>query len=215
LVLAAFLGGAWPGVLALAAQIRKRAVRQENSMVKKLKGKKSGGRPPKRAAREKNAVAEAKPPKANIDVSQEKLKPRLVSIAFCEYANETKDKKLNLLGIFDRVNISLEGEGPHHSPPLVVFVRLAETFDAPVDVVAINPAGDIVAGITLETAEASKSAYEAYRQVQIVASIRFLLSGYGLYWFDVSYKNKSLGGTGLVIEPLPQEDRNEHEQGSN
>ncbi|HKZ79363.1 MAG TPA: hypothetical protein VJ124_13900 [Pyrinomonadaceae bacterium] len=44
----------------------------------------------------------------HVNVPEERKRPRLLSILFCDFASFTIDKKVNLLGIFDRIYVHPE-----------------------------------------------------------------------------------------------------------
>ena len=144
---------------------------------------------------------------ANIDLAKELKKPRLVSVLFCDFANQTVEGKLNLLGIFDRIFVDPELK---KTPPVGFFVRTGGTFDGPVEITILDPNDQMVAVLSFAADDMSKTEGKHF-QMQVVGKVQFPTSTEGLYWFDISYQGESLGGTGLQIEYRKLEaDNNEH-----
>lgn len=133
-------------------------------------------------------------PEVNIDVAVEREKPRLVSLLFFDYANRTGNNKLNLIGAFDRIYINPEIK---RTPPIGVFVRTGRTYDGEVILTVFNPKGEMVAALAFK----SDIAVEMRSfQLDGLFRIEFETSVGGVYWFDVSYRGKSIGGAGLLVE---------------
>lgn len=86
-------------------------------------------------------------PEVKIDVTVERERPRLVSLLFFDYTNSTENRKLNLLGVFDRIRVNPETMQTH---PFGIFVRTGQTFDGEVNVRIIDPNGVVVAGFDFE-----------------------------------------------------------------
>lgn len=135
----------------------------------------------------------------SINVAEERKKPRLLSILFCDYVNQTKEGKVNLLGTFDRVFVDKGAS----TPKFVIFLRMAETLDAELKLTIISPKGKAVAALVFGGDAERKN--PDYQQMQLMAPMQFPVTEHGLYWFDLSYKDQSLGGVGLSVEPRPPE----------
>lgn len=142
-------------------------------------------------------------PKVSTSIAQERKKPRLLSIVFCDFASFTKEDKTNLLGIFDRVFVHPEVK---QTPRFVLFVRTAETIEDQIQVTAIDPQGNVNLGFSYG-GEKHEFTPNLPAQMQLVIDVQFIASIEGLYWFDVSYKGKSLGGAGLVVEYRQMEEK--------
>ena len=136
-----------------------------------------------------------------IDLSGGRARPRLLSILFCDFASRTDDKKVNLLGIFDRIYVHPD---LRKSPPFVVYARTAETFedqlwlrvfdpdDEPAIEIRFDPPKEVIVDESLPA--------NAPKQIQIVIPVQLVFRKTGTYWFDLSYRNFSLGGAGLVVD---------------
>jgi hypothetical protein len=131
----------------------------------------------------------------NIDASQERAKPRLLSLLFCDFSNITNDGKPNLFGVFDRIFI--DPKNPT-TPPFVVFVRVAEVVEG-FDITIFDPNNEPAMGIKSVAREAKYT--EGFpRQLQTALRLQFDTKKQGVFWVDVAYKGVSLGGAGLTIE---------------
>lgn len=135
----------------------------------------------------------------SINVDDERKKPRLLSILFCDYVNQTKEGKVNLLGSFDRIFVD-KGAA---TPKFIIFLRTAETLDGELKLTIISPKKKAVAAMVFG-GDAERKSLD-YQQMQLIAPMRFQVMEHGLYWLDLSYKDQSLGGVGLLVEPRPAE----------
>ena len=133
---------------------------------------------------------------ASIDVAAERKKPRLLSLLFCDFANSTHDKKVNLLGVFDRIFVHPETK---QTPVFTLYVRTAETVGERLTVTLFNPAGKPGLGFQFGGEEQTYTP-NLPAQIQLVIGLQFKAETEGPYWFDISYKGVSLGGAGLVVE---------------
>jgi hypothetical protein len=140
----------------------------------------------------------------NIDVSQERGKPRLLALLFCDFTNLTKDDKPNLLGVFDRIFVDPE---KRTTPPFAIFVRVAEVVEA-FHVTFFDP--DNQPAFSVLSVPPSTQVYSEGlpRQLQTALAVQFKTEKAGPFWCDVSYKGQSLGGAGLVVEYRKVEDKN-------
>ncbi|HEY2972034.1 MAG TPA: hypothetical protein VGJ48_05940, partial [Pyrinomonadaceae bacterium] len=75
---------------------------------------------------------------SSLDTAKEREKPRILSILFCDFANFTVDKKVNLLGIFDRIYVHPEKK---KTPLFTLFIRTAETIEERVSITLFDPKG--------------------------------------------------------------------------
>lgn len=148
-------------------------------------------------------------PAVNIDVAQERLKPRVVALLFFDFANQAENSKLNLLGIFDRLRVNPETK---RTNPIGVFLRTSRTFDSETFITVYDPNGEMVAGASFGI---DKSEAEKFIQTQVLIRLQFDASIEGLYWFDVSYQGSSIGGAPLLLEfkPLKDGDKDGHSSG--
>ena len=157
--------------------------------------KKPAARKSQRASRKTTKTATLKigtPMKVSADAK----KPRLVAILFFDFANQTETQKLNLNGIFDRVFVDINEK---KTVPFGVFVRTARTLDSPVQVAIVSPKNKLAGGFrfTVNSADLGGKKPEL---IQFVGNVSFATPVEGLYWFDVSYEGKPLGGCYLQVE---------------
>lgn len=133
---------------------------------------------------------------SGLDLKSEREKPRVLSILFCDFANFTIDKKVNLLGIFDRIYVHPENK---KTPTFTLFIRTAETVDERLSVTLFDPMGKPGLGFQFG-GEQQTYTPGLPAQIQLVIGLQFTAQVEGAYWFDVAYKQKSIGGAGLVVE---------------
>ena len=149
---------------------------------------------------EQTPLADTKP----VDVQKERAKPRLASILFCDYWNQTEDGKTNLMGIFDRIYVHSKGR---LTPNFVLFIRSVNTIEESLKVRVFAPDGSPAVGIDFDAFDASVFTPNLPANVQSTLNLRFPVESEGVYWFNVFYKGESLGGAGLVIEYRQTEER--------
>jgi hypothetical protein len=138
----------------------------------------------------------------HINLSDEKLKPRLLALLFCDYMNRTDEGKINLIGIFDRIYVHPEKK---KTPRFGLYIRFAEALDGPVTLTVFEPMGQPVFGLQFDPNvpqfEADPERRSEYpRQIQSILVMQFEAKIEGVYWFDISYRSQSLGGASLPIE---------------
>ena len=137
-------------------------------------------------------------PPVGIEPSKAKNEPSLVSLLFFNFINETKEGKVNLLGVFDRIYVDPETKV---SLPFGVFVRVANAFGAPVRCDAFTPDNSFVGGLMLLAEEGFKLPDGRKPiQIQIAGHMKLTTPVEGTYWFVVSYKEKVLGACPLLVE---------------
>ncbi|HKG60657.1 MAG TPA: hypothetical protein VKB05_12935 [Pyrinomonadaceae bacterium] len=139
---------------------------------------------------------------SHVNLSDERSKPRLLALLFCDYINQTKEEKTNLVGVFDRIYVHPDKK---KTPRFALFIRFAEALDGPVTLTVFGPSGQPVFGAEFDANAAQFEAVrerqpEYPRQVQAIVGLQFEAKTEGLYWFDVSYMSQSLGGAGLPVE---------------
>ena len=132
----------------------------------------------------------------NIVVAEERKRPRLLGLIFCDFASTTKDDKPNLLGVFDSIVVDRERR---ITPPFVVYIRVAELADTFVTTV-FNPDEVPVVQFRSVIAPVDSTSPSLPRQAQTLLPIQISdIRKEGVYWFDVSYQGNSIGGAGLPI----------------
>jgi hypothetical protein len=160
-------------------------------------------RPPQTTDKQKQAIIERLKQYASaVDVSGGRTRSRLLSLLFCDYSSMTDDRKMNLLGIFDRIYVHPEHQ---QSGRFVLYGRTAETFEDSLWVRVFDPDNEPSVEIKIDPAEAAEQFREdwpkhAPKQFQFAIPIQMKFSKSGTYWFDIAYRDFSLGGTGLVVE---------------
>jgi len=131
----------------------------------------------------------------NIDVSVERKKPRLLSLLFCDFASFTKDDKVNLLGVFDRIYV---GQEEKLTPVFNVYIRTAEVVDGFASTI-FGP--DNLPAVQFFSQVLEQKFTENYpHQVQTLVGMQLKAEKEGVYWFDITHRGVSIGGAGLVIE---------------
>lgn len=151
-------------------------------------------------------------PKINIDVAQELEKPRLVSLLFYDFANRTGNGKLNILGVFDRIIVDAEKK---RTRSFGMFIKTAETHEGIIRILILDPNRQLVAALDFGLAEKEFPKDEKYHIAQASGAIEFDTPVEGLYWFDVSYNGKSLGGTALRVDFTISENKDASDTSNN
>lgn len=137
-------------------------------------------------------------PTVPIDLVQEREKPRLLSILFFDFYSETKEGKLNLLGIFDRLFVDPSRK---RTMPIGIFVRTAQAFGANIKCEIHSPEGIVTGGFNfMVPASARLPDGTQPIQAQILARLEFNAPVDGTYWFAISFAGQVLGGAPLVIQ---------------
>lgn len=177
--------------------------------------KKSPAKPQKRTRAKKRPVESEMSPASNKDAApfklylkefnyiEERKRPRLLSILFCDLINITKEDKVNLIGIFDRIFVHPERK---QTPLFSLFVRAAELADEPSYITVFKPDGTAVTGVVFGTEKVDFTP-NLPAQIQFMAGFQFIAETEGVYWFDISYKGVSIGGAGLTVQYRETEDR--------
>ena len=138
---------------------------------------------------------------SKVDVSEIKRKSRLLSVVFCDFANRTNDGKVNLLGIFDRIYVHPDNK---ISPPFILYARTAETFEDNLWVRVFDPDDKPVAEIRFDPP--TEVPFQEDRdkdwpnQMQFFLPVRMSLPKEGVYYFDIAYRDFSIGGAGVVVK---------------
>jgi hypothetical protein len=146
-------------------------------------------------------------PAVSVDLEKELAAPRLVALLFCDWANQTRDGKNNLVGAFDRIFVR---EGQKETHAFFIFLRTAETVGEPLQVTIFSPGGAIVAGLQYGVTEFHRDIEhpEHPLYIQIMLPVQFPVPMPGVYWVNISYGGKSLGGAALIVELAKPEAQN-------
>lgn len=145
-----------------------------------------------------------------LDLGSEVARPRLLSILFCDWSNQTIEKKINLIGIFDSIKVSRpDGE----TPPFTLYLRMCNVKAGNLMVDIFSPSGDRIGHAEFEFQQDDQDDVGWIPNLQTVTPMFFASRESGMYWFAVSLDGEVLGGAGLRVErlnqPLAQEDQNE------
>lgn len=135
-------------------------------------------------------------PQINVDVAQERDRPRVVAILFHDFHNLTQEGKHNFLGVFDQIIVPADKK---RTTPLGFFLRLANTFDSIVEVAIFNPSNKQVGGFSFSAGEKEKDG-KKLTQMQLGGAVEFDTPEEGDYWVNVSYQGQSIGGHRLRVE---------------
>jgi len=140
----------------------------------------------------------------DIDVAEERLRPRLLALVFCDFASFTKDDKVNLLGVFDRIFVDPE---ERQSPPFIMYVRVAEALEGLTHTIFGPTNQPILQAVLGPPDEIKERVGNRPQQVQALIALHFRVEVEGVFWFDISHKGKSLGGAALTVEYRKTEDK--------
>jgi hypothetical protein len=132
----------------------------------------------------------------NINVAAERKKARLVSIVFCLYHSVDKEGRNNLLGCFDRI---FADPATKLTGQFILVIRTAETRKGGLVASILDPTNKAVAAFVFDTPDISVSP-DKHMHLQFFGPVNFPANTEGIYWIDVSYQGKSLGGDSLTVE---------------
>jgi hypothetical protein len=138
------------------------------------------------------AIAQFQP---KINAAAERKTPRLVAILFCAYVSSDKEGRNNLLGCFDRI---FADPATKQTGQFILVVRTYETREKGIVISILDPANKIVAAVVFD--EPKQLPTDRPMHLQYSGPINFTAATNGPYWFDVSYKGKSIGGESLIVE---------------
>lgn len=136
-------------------------------------------------------------PVVTIDVVKERDRPRLVALLFCDYANQTKEGKNNLLGTFD--SLYLDPEKGKSTPRFIMFLRAYRVQSGQLQVSIFAPSGELGAALRVGVTTSKDEPPESRSHLQALLQVQFEVSDEGKYWVDVSHDGVSLGGAMLTI----------------
>lgn len=153
--------------------------------------------------RPSNLIDPSYAPSLDIDVALVAAKPRLESVLFVEYANQTADGKTNLIGVFDRLFID---RATKESGTFFLFVRTSETHKGVVEIVLVDPNSKPRLGVRFDGRAFPFAEPNPYpRLMQFLDRVAFRATIEGTYWAHVTYEGKALGGAPLTVEWKPKE----------
>lgn len=142
---------------------------------------------------EATVAVELVPPK--IDVVKERKKPRLEALLFCHYASLDKKDKGIFVGCFDRLFVNPETK---QTGTFNILVRIGEARKGRIVISLISPSNVLLGNIYAD-ANIDRAPDEPVH-IQVLETIGFQADEEGVYWIDVSYNGKSLGGTSLTVK---------------
>lgn len=147
----------------------------------------------------------------DIDIAQERVKPRLVALLFFDFLSFTKEDKPNLLGVFERVFVPRDEK---KVPPIGFFLRTAYTVRGRIQITIYAPSGLATGGFGFELDE-QKIAETKATHTQLIGTVGFETPEEGTYWIAVLYNDELLGGVRLSVEfRPPEEKKHEHASGA-
>ena len=147
-------------------------------------------------------------PTTDMDILAQRYKTaRLEAILFADFGSIGRDGKATLAGIFERLYVDPKRRT---TGKFFIYVKVAEAVEAPVEITITDPDGHLVATGTGGASEVQDVANKPLpRGLTLLVPFVLELSAEakaGLYWFEVLYKGRSLGGTALVIEFREEKD---------
>lgn len=137
---------------------------------------------------------------SELGLAEVRKQPRLLALVFCDFASKTDDLKMNLLGVFDRINVH-----PDHltSPQFFVYGRTAESSDRPLFLRIFDPDNEPQAEVRFDNhTQIEFLEPGAPKQIQFLIPLVLKLRKQGTYWFDVAYGDVSIGGAGLAVKQI-------------
>lgn len=144
----------------------------------------------------------------NIDVEQERKRPRLEVLLFCHYAALDKQGKGTFAGTFDRLFVD---PAVKQSGTFYLVVRTGETRTGKITVSIISPKDELLGNLFYEP-QVDRPPDEP-SHIQFIEGMGFQADEEGIYWFDVSFNGESLGGTSLTVKfRSPREHKAEGEE---
>lgn len=148
-------------------------------------------------------------PKVTINVAEERKKPRLEAILFCEYASKTTTDTPVFAGCFDRLFFSKGKERVTSS--FYLYVQTGETRSGDLQIAIFSPDDKLHLAISFDMGEGREYLPDYPVQAKVLQRIQFPVPIEGNYWFDVSCNGESLGGRALIIEFEKEgAEKNEH-----
>ena len=139
----------------------------------------------------------------DIVVADERKRPRLLAILFCDFVNTTSDNKPNLVGIFDSFAVDRESKA---TPHFWVYIRVAEITDKFVTTVLNGDNQPVMSFWSV--VQTDTFTHDLPRQTQTMVRLQISnIEKEGVFWFDVSHEGNSLGGAGLPIKYQPEGSR--------
>lgn len=129
------------------------------------------------------------------DVAQERKKPHLVALLFCHFFSIDADGRSNASGCFDRIFVD---PATKQTGLFTIVVRTYETREGGLTVTFLNPKNKAVAAMIFDTP--GEVPRDKPMHIQAYGPVSFSVQTEGVYWVDVSYKGKTLGGESLTIE---------------
>jgi hypothetical protein len=147
----------------------------------------------KRSSLKKSLAAQYQP---NIDAARERKKARLVSLTFCMYFSVDQQGRNNLIGCFDRIYAD---PATKQTGQFILVVRTAETRKGELVASILDPTNRPVAAVIFEAPD-TEVPLDMPMHLQSYGPMNFNAPAEGVYWVDVSYQGRSLGGESLTVE---------------
>lgn len=138
-------------------------------------------------------------PIADIDVLVGKREaPRLEALLFAIFADTGKTNFATIAGILSRIYIDVEKRATGR---FYVYIKTAHTTDGLIELKVTDPRGRQAATATAVVDPSQLT--EKDQSVQLVMPLTLTLGPEGVegpFWFEVFYKEQSLGGTVLFVQ---------------
>lgn len=149
-------------------------------------------------------------PTVNIDVAQERDRPRIEALLFADYAAITTSGKPDVCGIFGRILADPETK---NTGLFYIFIKIIGVIGVPLELAITNPEGKTVAAGKILTPASESNEQAGSSEIQMIHVIQRMVLNVkieGTHWFSVLYNGKPLGGAAVGIEFKKQGDSNDH-----
>lgn len=147
---------------------------------------------------------------SDVNTAEERKKPHLIALSFCDFISFDQTGKINLLGCFDRIYRNKEEKS---TGAFYLYVRTAGIREGQIAVTFFDAKDEPVAQVGY-LIEPDQIQPDQPSHVQFYGRIGFEVEELGDYWVDVAWDNKSVGGRHLTISER-EEEKGENEQHAN
>ncbi len=149
---------------------------------------------------------------SNADVEQEKKKPRLIALTFCDLVSVDVLGKVNLMGCFDRIFVDKK---TNSTGLFYLYVRTAGVIKGHVEITFIDTKNKPIAQASYDVQVPEKEIKtDRPIHVQFHSRVGFGTKERGVFWVDVTVDGESLGGRDLTInDPEGKGKEDEHDNG--
>lgn len=148
-------------------------------------------------------------PNIDIDWKAELHRPRMLALLFADWASETTDHKLAIGGVFDRIFLRPTEEVRRLG--FYIYLRVTEAYQETTNILVYAPDGQVMAQLELGVDPNYIASQTEPNFVQLVSRIGLPLTQPGIHWFEVRYRNESLGRVPLIVQLMENQDENANE----